>query len=188
VEGRAAAGDGSGATERLVRGAAATGKPLIVQIGPFGDASRIGAATAGLGVPVILAGWHYDNSVDTLAAATRYEHLHVDTSRAAHLRAIEVAVREIGAERILLGTGSPLRAAQSAINAILDADIGDDRKRAILGENAARMFGLPKPEITLPPVWRPERAIDVHTHSGPLPWDTIDLPNDQLLTELRAKN
>ena len=136
---------------------------------------------------MILAGWHYDNSVDTIAAAARYEHLHLDTSRAAHLRAIELAVREIGAERILLGTGAPLRAIQSSLNAILAARIPDDRKRAILGGNAARLFGLPVPPIALPPVWKPARNIDVHTHSGPLPWDIADLPDDQLVAELAGR-
>ena len=184
LEGRAVPGRGSEATDRLVRAAARTGKPLFVQIQAFGDASAVGAATADLGVPVVLAGWHYDNSVDTLAATKRWEHLHLDTSRAAHMGAIETGVREIGAERILLGTGAPLRAIQSDVNAILTARIPDEQKRAILGGNAARLLGLPAPEVELPAVRRPARNVDVHTHSGPLPWDTDDLPNDQLVTEL----
>jgi predicted TIM-barrel fold metal-dependent hydrolase len=187
LEARATPGRGSVATDQLVRAAARTGRPLFVQIGPYGDASAVGAATASLGVPVILAGWHYDNSVDTLAAARQYEHLHLDTSRAAHLGAIEIAVREIGAERVLLGTGAPLRAIQSAVNAILTARIPDDAKRLILAGNATRLFGLTAAPVTLPPVWKPRRNVDVHTHSGPLPWDTHDLPNDQLLTELHRQ-
>ena len=159
-----------------------------MQIGPWGDASAVGAATADLGVPVILAGWHYDNSVDTLAAARRHEHLHLDTSRAAHLGAIEVAVREIGAERVLLGTGAPLRATQSSLNAILTARIPDEAKRQILGGNAARLFDLPRAPIELPRAWLPDRAVDVHTHSGPLPWDVTDLPDDALVPELRRLN
>jgi predicted TIM-barrel fold metal-dependent hydrolase len=184
LEGRAFPGNPSVATERLLRAAARTGKPLFVQIQSFGDATAVGRATADLGVPVILAGWHYDNSVDTLEAARRWPHLHLDTSRAAHMGAIEIAVRELGAERVLLGTGTPLRAIQSGVNAILTARISDDAKRAILGGNAARLLGLSAPDITLPEVWKPARNVDVHTHSGPLPWDTHDLPNDELITEL----
>ena len=187
LEGRATPGRGGLAGEQLIRAAARTGKPLFVQIGSYGDASTIGAATADLGVPVILAGWHYDNSVDTIAAARRYEHLYVDTSRAAHLGAIEIAVRELGAERVLLGSGAPLRAIQSSINAILTARIPDDAKRLILGGNAARLLDLSVTPITLPAVTRPARNVDVHTHSGPLPWDVHDLPNDQLLVELRRQ-
>jgi len=187
LEGRATPGNGSAATDEVVRAAAKTGKPLIVAISAFGDASRVGAATADLGVPVILSGWHYNNSVDTLAAARRYPHLHVETSGAAHLGAIEIAVREIGWERVLLGTGAPFRAMQSSINAILTARLPDEQKRAILGENAARIFGLPVPQITLPAVQKPARNVDVHTHSGPLPWDAHDLPNAELVTELHRQ-
>jgi predicted TIM-barrel fold metal-dependent hydrolase len=187
LDGDATPGNGSEATSRLVRAAARTGKPLFVQIQSFGDASRVGAATADLGVPVVLAGWHYGNSVDTLAAARRWEHLHLDTSRAAHLSAIEIGVREIGAERILLGSGAPFRAIQSDVNAILTARIPDDQKRAILGGNAARLLGLPAPQITLPEVRKPARNVDVHTHSGPLRWDTPDLPNEELVTELHRQ-
>src|SRR4029079_6340385 len=103
------------ATDELVASAARTGKPLIVAIATYGDASRVGAATADLGVPVVLSGWHYNNSVDTLAAARRGPHLHVETSGAAHMGAIEIAVGAIGHERVLYGSGAPFRAMQSSI-------------------------------------------------------------------------
>jgi len=187
LEGRATPGGVSVASAQLIRAAARTGKPLFVQIGPYGDASSIGAATADLGVPVVLSGWHYDNSVDTIAAARRYDHLHLDTGRAAHMGAIEIAVGAIGAERVLLGSGAPLRAIQSSVNAILTARISDDAKRQVLGRNAARILGLAAPEITLPTVRKPARNVDVHTHSGPLPWDANDLGNDQLVVELHRQ-
>ena len=188
LEGRATPGRGSAAGDQLVRAAARTGRPIFVQIAAWGDASAVGAATADLGVPVILVGTHYDNSVDTLAAARRYPHLHLDTSRMAHLGAIELAVREIGAERVLLGTSAPLRAIQSSLNAIAMARIPDAAKRAILGGNAARLLGLPAGKIEIPVVEMPERAIDVHTHGGPLPWDVADLPDDELMPELARQN
>ena len=128
--------------EPVVRAAAATGRPLFVPIKGWGSAAAIGAATEGLGVAVVLTGSHYTTSVDDLAAGRRYEHLHFDTSSMAHFRAIETAVRALGAERVLFGSGSPFRAIQSSINAILVADIPDDAKRAILAGNAARLLGL----------------------------------------------
>lgn len=184
LEGAALPGQGGLATDRLVRAAARTGKPLIVAVRGYGDASAVGAATADLGVPVILSGWHYVNSVDVLAAARHWEHLHVETARAAHLGAIEIAVREIGAERLLLGTEAPIRAMQSTLNAILSARIPDDAKRAILGGNASRLFGIATGPIELPEVRRVQRAVDVHTHSGPLPWDVTDLAFTDLVPEL----
>ena len=187
LEGRASPGN-SFSAEGLLRSAAAAGRPLLVPIEGWGSAARVGAATAGLGVPVILLGSHYNTSVDDLAAGRRYEHLHFDTSSMAHFRAIETAVRMVGAERVLLGTGSPLRSIQSSLNAILSAAIDDDAKLAILAGNAGRLFGLPVGPVDLPEVVRPERAIDVHTHSGPMTWDVPDEGDEALMPALAAHN
>ena len=126
----------------VLRAVAATGRPLLVPIARFGAASVIGAATDGLGIPVVLLGAHYMHIVDDVAAAVRYPHLHLETSALAHYRAIETVVGSIGAERLLFGTGSPIRAAASPISAILAASIPDEAKRAILGGNAVRLFGV----------------------------------------------
>ena len=187
LEGRNAPGGGL-ASEALVQAAARTGKPLVVPVAGWGSASAIGAATEGLGVPVILVGSHYNTSVEDLAAGVRYEHLHFDTSSMAHLHAIETAVAAVGAERILFGSGSPLRAVQSSINAILSAAIPDAAKRSILAGNAARLFDLQVGEVGLPEVARPERSFDTHTHTGPLPWDVPDLGDDALMPELQRFN
>lgn len=187
LEGHAAPGSGL-AAEPVVRTAARTGRPLFVPIAGWGSAAAIGAATEGLGVPVILVGSHYNTSVDDMAAGRRYEHLHFDTSSMAHFRAIETAVGALGAERILLGTGSPLRAIQSSLNAILAAAIPDEAKRAILAGNAVRLFGLAGGPVELPAVIRPGRAFDVHTHGGPLPWDVPDIDDNALLPALAERN
>jgi uncharacterized protein len=187
LEGRATPGSGLSA-EPLVRAAARTGRPLMVPIAGWGSAAAIGAATDGLGVPVILVGSHYNTSVDDIAAGRRYEHLHFETSSMAHFRAIETFVAAVGAERVLFGSGSPFRAIQSSINAILAADIPDDAKRAILGGNAAGIFGLPAADIELPGLVRPTRAYDTHTHGGPMPWDVPFYGDDSLMPTLAADN
>ncbi len=187
LEGHSAPGGGL-AAEAIVRSAARTGKPLLVPVAGWGSASVIGAATEGLGVPVILIGSHYNTSVEDLAAGQRYEHLHFDTSSMAHLHAIETAVATVGAERVLFGSGSPLRALQSSVNAILSAAIPDASKRLILAGNAARLFDLQIGEVGLPEVALPERSFDTHTHTGPLPFDVPDLGDDALMPELQRFN
>jgi predicted TIM-barrel fold metal-dependent hydrolase len=187
IEGRAVVASDSAAVDELLRAVASTGKPLFAAIRQFGDASRIGAATAGLGMPVILVGLHYDNAGDTLAAARRYDHLHLETSRMAHLGAIEGAVRLVGAERLLFGTGSPTRSIQSVLNAVALARIPDDAKRAILAGNAARLFGLEVGTVPLPVVDRPTRTFDVHTHSGRTAQDTPVHDDERLLAELERQ-
>ena len=156
----------------------------MVALERSGAASVIGAATADLGIPVVLLGAHYAHIVDDLAAASRYPHLHLETSAMAHFRAIETAVRTIGAERILFGSGSPARGAASPIGAVLAAAIPPEAKRAILGANAVRLFDVADGPIDLTIVPPPERAFDVHTHLGPLDFDVPQVADDALLGEL----
>lgn len=166
----------SAATDELMAAVARAGVPLFVPIERWGDATAIGERTAGLGIPVVLVGAHYVHITDDLAAAERWPHLLLDTSRLAHFAAIETAVARIGHERLLLGSGVPERAPTSPVNAVLAAAIPDDAKRAILGGNAARLLGLSAlPPVRLRPPLLAGGAIDVHGHLAPTPWDVPDL-------------
>ena len=155
----------------LVRAAAATGRPLFVPIKGWGSSAAIGAATEGLGVPVVLTGSHYTTSVDgprrrpAIRAPPPRHELDGPLARDRDRRS-----RALGAERILFGSGSPFRAIQSSINAILAAaDPGRGEARDP-GGNAARLLGLRRArQVELTDIVRPPRAIDVHTHSGPMP-------------------
>ncbi len=184
LEGWDAAGPPSDAVTEVLRAIAVSGRPLLVPIGRPGSASVIGAATSGLGIPVVLLGAHYAHIVDDLAAAVRYPHLHLETSAMAHFRAIETAVRTIGHERVLLGTGSPARAAASPIGAVLLSSVSEAAKRAILGGNAVRLFSLADAPIDLTPPAVPARAFDVHTHLGPLDFDVPQVADADLIGEL----
>ena len=174
----------SEAIREVLAAVARTRRPLLVPLEPSGAASVIGAATADLGIPVVLLGAHYTHIVDALAAATRYPYLHLETSALAHFRAIQTAVRTIGHERILLGSGGPFRAAASPIGAVLASAIPPEAKRAILGANAVRLFGLADGPIDLTTRPAPERVFDVHTHLGPLDFDVPQVADDALLGEL----
>ena len=55
---------------------------------------------------------------------------------------IEELVAEVGADRILYGSDMPLIDCRSQIGKIIAADIGDDAKHMILGENAKRLLRL----------------------------------------------
>ena len=63
-------------------------------------------------------------------------------------RLIEWAVREVGADRILFGTDTPLYAASMQRARIDLADIDDTVKRRILRENAQALLPLPEARDT----------------------------------------
>ena len=52
------------------------------------------------------------------------------------------AVAQIGAEHIAYGSGAPLHYPESALLQVLDADIEEQARLAILGQNARSFLGL----------------------------------------------
>jgi predicted TIM-barrel fold metal-dependent hydrolase len=147
--------------------------PLLVPVSTFGDASVIGAATEHLDAPVILLGAHYTQLADCFASMRRWPWLHLETSRLAQFRGVRTLVEEVGAERVLFGSGAPTRPIQAALNAVLTADITESERGAILGGNASRLFNLSvsdKHEAPLATV--ASDLIDVHGHVGSLGFPT----------------
>lgn len=103
-------------------------------------------------VRVILAhlgcGWDDDLTHQVRAIQqNKHGNLFTDTSSARSITPglIEWAVQEVGAERILFGTDTPLYFTAMQRVRIDCADIGDHEKRLILRDNAVRLLGLSEP-------------------------------------------
>ncbi len=86
------------------------------------------------------------NPTEQVAAISKSKHgnLYTDTSSANSIlpRLIEWAVKEIGAERILFGTDTPLYHVAMHRARIDHAEIPIESKRMILRENAVKLLGL----------------------------------------------
>ena len=98
-------------------------------------------------------GWDGDMTHQVRAIqASKHGNLFTDTSSAKSITSnlIEWAVGEIGVERILYGTDSPLYFAPMQRARIDNADISDEDKRLILHDNAIRLFGTNVEEIEIP--------------------------------------
>lgn len=80
-------------------------------------------------------------------AASRHGNVYTDTSSARSILPglIEWAVKEVGAEKILFGTDTPLYSTSNQRARIDHADLTLDQKRAILRDNATKLLRIPKP-------------------------------------------
>jgi len=90
-------------------------------------------------------GWDDDLGHQVRAIqASRHGNVYVDTSSASSILPglIEWAVKEVGAGRILYGTDTPLYFAPMQRARIDHANISDIQKRAILRDNAIKLFNL----------------------------------------------
>jgi uncharacterized protein len=122
-----------------------------------GEANSLPAEFVGLAneypeVTLILA--HLGNSGDAgdsaelqvrAIQASRHGNVYADTSSAMSLLPglIEWAAREVGAERLLFGTDTPLYFAPAQRARIDHADLSDGDKRLILCDNARRILPIP---------------------------------------------
>jgi predicted TIM-barrel fold metal-dependent hydrolase len=90
-------------------------------------------------------GWDGDPAHQVRAIQqTRHGNVYADTSSARSILPglIEWAVREIGADRVLFGTDTPLYHAAMQRARIDHAELLEEDKRRILRDNAVRLFGL----------------------------------------------
>ncbi|MBI2441317.1 MAG: amidohydrolase family protein [Lentisphaerae bacterium] len=102
------------------------------------------------GVRIIIAhlgyAWDGDMTHQVRAlAASKHGNLFSDTSSAKQITSgfLEWAVRELGADRILYGTDTPLYFAPMQRSRIDQADLRAGEKQAILRDNARRLLRLP---------------------------------------------
>lgn len=98
----------------------------------------------GLILAHIGCGWDGDVTHQVRAIQkSQHGNVFADTSSARSITPglIEWAVQEIGAERVLFGTDTPLYSTAMQRARIDHADLSDDVKRLILRDNAVRLFG-----------------------------------------------
>jgi predicted TIM-barrel fold metal-dependent hydrolase len=94
-------------------------------------------------------GWGWDGDYTHQVRAiqrSRHGNVFTDTSSARSIvpRLVEWAAREIGSDRILFGTDTPLYLAAMQRLRIDQAELTDAEKKQILCENAERLFRLPQ--------------------------------------------
>lgn len=76
-----------------------------------------------------------------IRAVVEQENVHIETSGFdATAGFVEMAVRELGAERIIFGSHLPSRSLGTELSKVIGAEITESQKRLILGENFRRLL------------------------------------------------
>ncbi len=163
------------ALRRTLDEAAKTGLP-IVACGPMqpGVPSQLAELTRDLGSRLLLVGSYYGMFDELLAVLDEHPHVHAECGWQITPGAVELTVEHAGPDRVLFGSGAPMRPVQPSLNLVLDSDIDDITKRKVLATNALRLFGrhreaerIESEPVRLPEVRIPSTpAIDVHNHLG----------------------
>jgi len=118
------------------------GLPLMVECAALGSATDILQATAGLDLPVILSGVRHTNLAEAMTVMTQRPHTYLETHALASAGSLEIAAVEIGPERLIFGSRSPLHYFSSAYLRLKYAGLEGDALAAASGGNLAGLLGL----------------------------------------------
>ena len=135
----------SPAGQHLVGAVAAYGWPLLVHTYSSGLESPwnvLSVATAHTSLPIIMGHMGGDEWWDAIRVAKESPNLYLDPCASwADADKLAMAVREIGAERVLFGSDYSLFDPAHTLGMIHEADLTKEERDLILGGNAQRLFG-----------------------------------------------
>ncbi len=136
------------------------------------------------GVPLILADVGYSTMAEAIAAMDGRPNVYLETNNLASVGAVKTMAEAVGPHRLLYGSAAPAHPMQTALNQVVEADLAEEAKAAILGGNAMELLGLDMTSPGLPPGPGPEPLsfgediVDVHAHLGywryPIPDEDYD--------------
>jgi uncharacterized protein len=93
------------------------------------------------GVPFVLSGVNYE-AMAILSMRKKPENLYVETSCLQMWDAARLLLEELGPDRVLLGTGTPVQYAQSGTRNVLDSKLSHKQKQMVASSNARKLFRL----------------------------------------------
>jgi len=158
---------------QATREAAEADLVLLLVVGRGGEAARAAAVVGGIGTPVILrmhdAGG-YELPHEFIAIGREFRNIFFDVWNCVGAGQIALLVRELGAERLVFGSGAPLCCARSALLLLMTSGVSNADLLSISGMTLRRILGDTEPGDTNanlgpdPVLACPK--IDVHYHYG----------------------
>lgn len=90
----------------------------------------------------IVGCFNYGDIEELISLMNEVTNVMVEISGLQLMYGIERVVKEVGTERVLFGSGMPIQSVGTALAKIKEADIDEEDKRLILGDNAIRVLNL----------------------------------------------
>lgn len=121
---------------------AAKKTPVMINVTGNGSITQVYELTRKYQTPTILCNINYSFLAELIVALKNCEYLYAETRMLATPDAIELLVKEVSANKLIFGSGSPFYYPESSLLTIQTADISEEAKKNILGGNIARIIGI----------------------------------------------
>ena len=115
--------------------------PVMVQAKESGCPSSLLRVLPGRKTTFILEGIAFENMAETVSVMRKYPNVMCDTRELRVPGALRFLLDQVGAQRVLFGSGCLRSSLAAALGYVMDAEIGDDAKAAVLGGNIKRLLG-----------------------------------------------
>lgn len=117
------------------------GLPVMMQARETGYPSALARSLAGRKSTFILEGISFENMAEAMSVMRKHANVVVDTRDLRVPGALRFLVDQVGAERVVFGSGCLRSSLAAALGYVMEADIDDVSKAAILGGNIKRILG-----------------------------------------------
>lgn len=114
--------------------------PIMLDAGEPGEPTQIARMVADYPSPVVLCSVSLDVLSETLAAMDGQPNLVMETHDLHVPGALPVVAGRVGAQRIVFGSGAPMRSVASALQYVLNSELADEDKQRVLGGNIRRIL------------------------------------------------
>jgi predicted TIM-barrel fold metal-dependent hydrolase len=127
--------------ERIFSECTEVGLPMAFPIGKLPDLASLLARKVPEGCPLILSDAYYNELSEIVEVMRRRPEFFMEVGHTCVPGSVEFLCRDLGADRLVLGTHQPLESGRGPIEAIRRSEISEVDQAAVLGGNLSRLLG-----------------------------------------------
>lgn len=118
------------------------GLPIMMQARETGYPTALVKSLSGHKATFILEGISFENMAESVSVMRKHDNVLVDTRELRTPGALRFLVDQVGADRVIFGSGCLRNSMAAALGYINDSDITDEAKEKILAGNIRRLLGM----------------------------------------------